>query len=145
VGTLKLRLEDLERALGRMEEAVQEAQARRGKWEYEFFRDSAIQRFEFTFELFWKVLAEFLAREGRICRSPRSCIREFFALGYINEQETRKLLEMVGYRNLTVHTYREETAETVFNRLEEYGKLVRTVLDSLKKEVGDETSSPGQH
>ncbi|QJA06949.1 DUF86 domain-containing protein [Thermosulfurimonas marina] len=128
-----------------MEGACEEAQRRRGRWEYEFFRDSAIQRFEFTFELFWKALKLFLAREGRICSSPRACIREFFSLGYVEEEEARELLEMVTFRNLTVHTYQEETAEEVFRRLTGYGRLMRKALERMREEVKkDEAPSPGK-
>ena len=40
-------------------------------------RDAAIQRFEFTFELFWKSVKIYLKEKEKIeCVSPRSCFRE---------------------------------------------------------------------
>jgi nucleotidyltransferase substrate binding protein (TIGR01987 family) len=42
-------------------------------------RDAAIQRFEYSFEIFWKFLKEYLKFEdGIICASPKSCFREAF-------------------------------------------------------------------
>ena len=39
-------------------------------------RDGAIQRFEFTFESFWKAARVWLeVSEGFSCNSPRGCIR----------------------------------------------------------------------
>ena len=135
--SLRDRLAALERALDKLEEALREAMERRGKWEYEFFRDSAIQRFEFTFELFWKTLQKFLEKEGKACRSPRSCIREFFTSGYLDEEETRELLEMVLSRNLTTHTYQEETAEAVFRHLPRYAELMRRGLNRIREVEGE--------
>lgn len=51
----------------------------------EFLRDSAIQRFEFTFELAWKTLKVCLELEGLEARSPRASIREAFAIGLLDE------------------------------------------------------------
>ena len=69
---------DFGTALGRLKEAYQKALDRKQE-DYPFFRDSAIQRFEFTVEIFWKCLKAYLKeREGIDCRSPKSCIREFF-------------------------------------------------------------------
>ena len=45
-------------------------------------RDAAIQRFEYTFEAFWKFLREYLKeKEGIIANSPKSCFRETFSIG----------------------------------------------------------------
>ena len=65
-------------------------------------RDSAIQRFEYCFEISWKILKEYLRiHEGVICNSPKSCFREGFKLNLLNEEETIKALEMTDDRNLT--------------------------------------------
>lgn len=42
-----------------------------------------IQMFEFTFELSWKVLKDFLESEGFTVQSPKSTIRQAFQCGYI--------------------------------------------------------------
>ncbi len=103
--------------------------------EYSFYRDSAIQRFEFTFEIFWKSLKYFLDKEGIICRSPRSCIREFFTAGYLSEDEVRVLFQMIEDRNLTVHTYIEELAEEIFSHLTLYEKILQDILKKLEHTI----------
>ena len=126
-------VEDFSIAVQRFKESVERAHEREGSSEYSFYRDSAIQRFEFTFEVMWKVIKIFLEKEGIICRSPRGCIREFFSAGYISEEEAREMLNMVDDRNLTVHAYNEEIAEDIFSRLTEYLKVFESLLNRFKK------------
>ena len=126
---LEKTLRDYEKALNRLKEAYKKALTSRGTEEYEFFRDSAIQRFEFSVELMWKLIKRFLETyEGLTCRSPKSCIREFFSAGYLSEEETLKLLQMVDDRNRTSHTYHEEVAQELFQNLRGYLPLMERLL-----------------
>ena len=111
---LEERLEGFRKAIWRLEGALSMATENREGKLYPFLRDSAIQRFEFTFEIFWKLVRTALRRlEGVECNSPKSCMRELFRNKYVEEPELEKLLEMVNDRNLTVHTYHEEIAEGI--------------------------------
>lgn len=92
-------------------------------------RDAAIQRFEYTFEACWKFIKEYLkTKEGIISNSPKSCFREVFTVGIIKEDETVKLLEMTDDRNMTSHTYKEEVAEIIYGKLEDYSRLIKDVI-----------------
>jgi len=127
-------IKNFEKALIRLEEAHSKAKVDRREDDYYFFRDSAIQRFEFTVEIFWKTIKSFLKeKEGIDCRTPKSCIREFFSAGYLDEEATVLLLKMIDDRNLTSHTYREEVAEGIFIRLQEYIKQLQAVLLKFKE------------
>ena len=132
---LKKSLSNFSDALRRFEESIIKIQNCKNSENYSFFRDSAIQRFEFTFEIMWKTMKVFLEREGIRCASPRACIRELFTTGYIKEETARELLKMLNDRNLTVHTYREEIAEDIANRLGDYVKTLRKLESIFKKEV----------
>ena len=123
----------LDRAVQRLEEALQKVQQHRGDEDYAFYRDAAIQRFEFTFEIFWKALKIVLEYKGIICRSPRSCIREFFAAGYISEEHAQRLLEMVEAPSLTVYAYQEDIAENVVRQLPGYVPVLQGVLTTMRK------------
>jgi len=128
------RLKDFKKALERLKEAYTRSLDRKETDEYSFFRDSAIQRFEFTVEIFWKTLRDFLkTEEGITCKSPKGCIREFFSSGYLNEDQARKLLEMIDSRNLTSHTYHEEVAEEIFKRIENYIALLELVAGKMER------------
>ncbi len=130
---LSKKIQDFESALFRLKEAYQRALEEKSSEDFVFFRDSTIQRFEFTVEIFWKCLKTFLEEhEGIICRSPKSCIREYFSAGYLSEKDAKALLEMIDYRNLTSHTYHEEMAQTIFNRLSRYITPLEKVLSDLR-------------
>lgn len=95
-------------------------------------RDSAIKRFEFTFELACKCIQKFLRGEGIICRSPKECLKEAFKFGLI--EDNPQWIAMLEDRNLTVHTYDEETAEDVYNRLPGYLKYLDSLKEKLKQQ-----------
>lgn len=97
----------------------------------EFIRDSAIQRFEFSFELGWKTIKALLEEKGIRCYSPRDCFREAFQQGLIDYDDV--WLEIVRLRNQTTHLYNEEMAEKVYERLEEVLTNFKKLLNSLKK------------
>ena len=129
MGRLEKLRNEFKKALLRLKEAVERAEREKNFSDYPFFRDSAIQRFEFTFEIAWKFVKALIEREGIICRSPRTCFRELFSAGLIDEETVRELLKMVEDRNLTVHTYREEVAEELFNRLSGYLKALEKLIE----------------
>jgi len=95
-------------------------------------RDAAIQRFEYTFEVAWKLLREHLrVKEGIISNSPKTCFRNAFKADLLDEKETVLALEMTDDRNRTVHTYHEEVATAIFARIPEYSQIMHTLFDRL--------------
>ncbi|TKB87799.1 MAG: nucleotidyltransferase [Nitrospira sp.] len=99
----------------------------------EFVRDSAIQRFEFTFELFWKSLKGYAEESGVEAYSPRDSLRTAFQLGVI--QENSDWFQMLQDRNLTSHTYNEVTAETIYSHLSSYLLLIRQAHAELTRRI----------
>lgn len=79
-------------------------------------RDGVIQRFEFCTELAWKTVREYLIEEGFVnINSPKAVMREAYAAGIVSEDETWS--DLLRDRNLTSHTYNEDTARTIFSRI----------------------------
>jgi len=105
---VKYSLEKLKKASRKLDDAVREAID-------ELDRDGAIQRFEFTFEVFWKTIKIFLEYEGYRCAGPRSCIKEAARRGFLKEAEI--VLDMLEDRNKTSHIYDESTAKEIFERI----------------------------
>ncbi|RTG91826.1 HI0074 family nucleotidyltransferase substrate-binding subunit [Thermus scotoductus] len=98
-------------------------------------RDAAIQRFEYTFEAFWKALQAFLKeREGLEAASPKRVFRLAYEVGLMAEEEARLALAMADDRNLTVHTYNEALAQAIFARLGSYARLMGEVLGRMTDE-----------
>jgi nucleotidyltransferase substrate binding protein (TIGR01987 family) len=95
-------------------------------------RDAAIQRFEYTFEAFWKALQTYLREvEGLEGGSPKGVFRLARGAGLLLDEEAR--LAMVDDRNLTVHTYNEALAQAIFRRLPHYTRLMESVLGRRKQ------------
>jgi nucleotidyltransferase substrate binding protein (TIGR01987 family) len=129
---LEKKLSDFNNALQRLEEAVIKTKACTGSKEYAFFRDSTIQRFEFTLEIAWKSIKQFLLeQDGLECRSPKACMREFFSVGYLDDTQVSLLLQMIDDRNLATHTYHESLADEIFSHIEIYLELLQKVYNKI--------------
>ena len=92
-------------------------------------RDAAIKRFEFTAELGWKTIQQFLRGKNINCQSPRSCLEEAFKFGLVEDEQS--WLTMLNDRNLTVHTYNEEVAENVYKNLKNYLSPLKRLAKKL--------------
>lgn len=81
----------------------------------EIVRDATIQRFEFTFEMLWKLIKKFAYMEKLECYSPKTCFKIAFQMGLIKEEDEEIFIDMIDYRNVTTHTYNEEMSKEVYN------------------------------
>ena len=102
------------RAVVRLSEALAEYAGTPGST---VIRDGVIQRFEFTFELAWKSLKEYMEDQGVVMTivSPRSVLKEAYSMGIINGPELWN--EAVDSRNLMSHIYDESTAVAIADRV----------------------------
>jgi nucleotidyltransferase substrate binding protein (TIGR01987 family) len=110
--------EDLAAALARLGEALD-------KPKDDIVRDAAIQRFEFSFELFWKALKARAESEGLRVASPREALRAAFQLRLLDDDE--RVFQMLEDRNRTSHLYNAVMAEDVFSRIPGYHALMTHV------------------
>jgi len=98
------------KALARLEEALDEPQLS------SYVYDSAIQRFEFTYELAWKLLKGVMEFKGAAeARFPRDVFREAHAGRLIADGDA--WLDMLNDRNMTSHTYSETMAREIYERI----------------------------
>ncbi len=118
-------LSSLEKALMRAHQNLQD----------EEIRDACIQRFEYSYELAWKMLKRQLEKEeGSAAGIDALSKKQLFRLGV-----EKGLLESVEpwfiyleKRNLTVHTYDEDNATEVFESLDAFLKDAQRLLTQLK-------------
>ena len=101
---------DYKKALENLKEAVEIAQS-------DIEIDGTIKRFELCYELVWKLIKEYLADEGIVCKSPRDTFREAHRNGIIDDEYV--WMEMIDDRNILVHTYEMENARKIFERIKE--------------------------
>ncbi|MDO8489704.1 MAG: nucleotidyltransferase substrate binding protein [Candidatus Omnitrophota bacterium] len=89
--------------------------------------DGTIQRFEFTFELSWKLMKAVLERNGIQAGTPRDAIKESYQAGIIeNGQSWIKMLES---RNQTSHIYNKSKARVIYRKIKKDYKKLFTVLE----------------
>lgn len=74
-------------------------------------RAGLIQFFEMAFELSWKLLKDYQTAQGFSIQSPREAIKQAFQSGLI--MQGHAWMDALEDRNLTTHTYNEQTAEQV--------------------------------
>jgi nucleotidyltransferase substrate binding protein (TIGR01987 family) len=112
-----------QKAVKRLDEILKEEKS-------DIVRDSAIKRFEFTFDLSWKLLKTYLEEEkGVSCQSPKECFREAFRQGLIDYDEF--WLKITDLRNQAVHTYGEKFAESLYRELPEILKYFQLLLKKI--------------
>ncbi len=68
-----------------------------------------IQCFEYTFELSWKTLKDYLEFEGYDVKTPRETIKKAFQTGMIEDGNV--WLDALEKRNIMSHTYNENTTK----------------------------------
>jgi nucleotidyltransferase substrate binding protein (TIGR01987 family) len=108
----KQRFMNYEKALNQLTEGIENY----GVNPSNIIKEGIIQRFEFTHELAWKVMKDFLEYEGfQNIMGSRSATKEAFNKDLIVEGEV--WMDMIKSRNETAHTYQEKILESEYNKI----------------------------
>ena len=87
-----------------------------------------IKAFEYTYELAWNTMKDFLEYRGQTdIYGSRDVIRKAFELGLIEDGEN--WMDMLKSRNKTSHTYNQETADEICKVVREQYHLLFRQLD----------------
>ena len=131
------RANNFDKAFSQLKDAVELARRRQlSKLEAQ----SLIQGFEYTHELGWNTLKDFLEEHGTLnLYGSRDTTRAAFRAGLIENAEI--WMAMIQNRNLTTHTYNESTATQIVKAiLEVYFaefQALRAKLQCLKVEESE--------
>lgn len=128
-----LDVSSLTKALATLEEAVNAYQKHP---ENGFIRDAGIQRFEYTYELSYKMLRRYL----EMTESTKSIIDDLsfpslIRLGFERGLLASEWVVWKGFRearNITTHTYDENKAQDVFEEIPAFLNEVRFLLNELQ-------------
>ena len=100
-----------------------------------------IQAFEFTHELSWLLLRDFLVDQGQGVAGisgSLDAVREAVARQLLTQEEESVWMAMIWSRNLTSHTYSaavaREIAELIVDR---YGPVFEQLADLMQRRVGE--------
>lgn len=94
-----------------------------------------IKAFEYTYELSWKTLQDLLKEKGYLdIVGPKPVLNQSFQDGYISDGQG--WMRMHQSRNLTSHTYDEQTASEIIDSIRnEYFDLLRNLKIRLSQEL----------
>ena len=123
-----MQLESFENATKRLKAALEY-----DPLELDIALDAVIRRFEFTFEMAWKSVKLTAKAVGYDCKSPKGCLKLAYRMGWIGDEE--KWLELLEARNLSSHTYDQETAMDVYETVKDDYEVFNSLLKELKKEI----------
>ena len=129
------RLENFQRALTTLQRAIGLARSRPLS---ELEEQGLIQAFEFTHELSWLLIRDFLVDQGVAGISgSRDAVREAVARQLLQGEES-VWMAMIRSRNLTSHTYNpavaREIAELIVDR---YGPVFQQLAELMQRRVGE--------
>jgi len=106
----KQRFVNFNKALAQLEDAVTLSKQRELS---RLEKQGVIQAFEFTHELAWNVLKDYLEDQGeQNIRGSKDATRYAFKVDLVSDGEL--WMAMIQSRNVSSHTYDEETAEALF-------------------------------
>lgn len=117
---------DLINATNRLKEALKEK-------ETDITIDGVLHRYEFTFELAWKTLKDYLEYSGVSLNtgSPREVIKESFAHNLISDGEV--WINMMLARNSLSHLYDEDASRKIYDDIKsEYIMELEKLVEFLK-------------
>jgi len=123
------KFDNYRKSVERLQEALERDEAD------ELVLDAVIQRFEFTYELSWKLLKAYLAYNGIAdVRTPREAFKEGFAVGVIDEGDI--WIEMLDDRNITLHTYNQTEAREIYNKIrQKYYQILNRFRETIAGEM----------
>ena len=135
------RFSNYNKALQKLTEAIEYIQAASNKTENknidttldDIIKEGLIQRFEYTHELTWNVIKDFLEEKGTTkLYGSRDVTREAFKAELITDGDI--WMDMINSRNKTSHTYNEETANEIFTKIiSEYYPAFIAFQKTMKK------------
>ena len=129
---LKNKFKNLTNALNRLKEVLENKDT-----EFTIKRDSTIQRFEFTIELFWKFLKTYMEEMGvneEAVKFPRDILVKSYENDLITDENV--WINMMFDRNKTSHIYDEEEVNKIYYNIEhDYFPIMRDNYESIKKKL----------
>lgn len=129
----KQRFQNYEKAFKRLSHAIEVVKSAPDD---DLLQSGLVQTYEYTFELAWKTLKDYLTLEGFEVRSPRETIRQGFQSGYIMNGED--WLQTLADRNLTTYIYDDEIiAQVLSDIFERYFFLLQDFYISFKEKADE--------
>ncbi|GMU19286.1 MAG: hypothetical protein AMXMBFR12_04780 [Candidatus Babeliales bacterium] len=97
-------------------------------------KDSMIQRFEYSYDSFWKLLKRYLEQEIQLedITSPKKVFRACVKHGICTQNEGDILIQMADDRNTTSHNYNIQQVRIIIPDIPTYYTTMIHIIDKLK-------------
>ena len=105
----------------------------------ELEKQGLIQAFEYTHELAWNLLKDYLQDQGiQNITGSKDSVRSAFKVGLIEDGES--WMDMIKDRNQTVHTYNEATAEAIIKNIQTRFFALFVTLRNKMQDLSDDAN-----
>lgn len=96
-------------------------------------QDSCIQRFEYSFDSFWKFLKKYITLKYNVenINSPAATFRAGTKLNLYSSDDGDILLAMVTDRNETTHNYSAEDVRRIYPHICQYYETMTKIIASI--------------
>lgn len=127
----KQRFENFDKAFLRLDEALKVTAAYP---QDRLYAIALVGAFQFTFELAWKTLKDYLQYAGVDTSLPRDVIKQAFHYQIISDGQL--WIDMLADRNIMAHVYQENKALVVINNIrDKYAQGIKQVHDWLETKL----------
>ncbi len=120
------RFANFEKALAQLTEFIEKGALNK------FEEQGLVKCFEYTHELAWNVMKDFLSEDGiKNIFGSKTATKQAFNKGLIEQGEV--WMDMIESRNESVHTYNEETADKIASKIvDEYYFVIVDFKNTMK-------------
>jgi len=130
---LKQNLSNYNKALLSLESNIQKIKKMSDDMEdFDIYRDSTIQRFEYSIELAKKLMANYIEAIDKRVHGQRLIIKKAYEFELI---ESDIWFEMIDDRNITSHEYSEVLAKELLYKIYDYAIEMRELYHIISKRL----------
>ncbi len=130
---LEQNLANFERALTSLEVNIEKIKNKpKSDDDFDIYRDSTIQRFEYTMELSKKLMSKYIEYIDAEVKGQKLILKKAFEFDLIDDDIW---IKMMDDRNITSHEYSEELAQELLENIYIYAIKLRNFCVIIKKEI----------
>jgi|TARA_R110002033_G_scaffold63018_1_gene113915 nucleotidyltransferase substrate binding protein (TIGR01987 family) len=130
---LEQNLANFQRALTSLEVNIEKIKIKaKSDDDFDIYRDSTIQRFEYSMELSKKLMANYIEYIDSEVKGQKLILKKAFEFDLIDDDIWFKMLDD---RNITSHEYSEELAQELLENIYIYAIKLRSFCEIIKSKI----------
>lgn len=130
---LEQNLANFQRALTSLEVNIEKIKVKpKTDDDFDIYRDSTIQRFEYSMELSKKLMANYIEYIDEAVKGQKLILKKAFEFDLIDDEIWFRMLDD---RNITSHEYSEDLAQELLENIFIYAIKLRAFYETVKKSI----------